>query len=429
MALALALRGHRRARPARPRLRRRRLLAHQRRARHRHRHHDGRRGGGGPIDPPPPPPPSTFDPNCALAGCARFAATAPAPLAAPLAADAAGNVYAVTTAPSVLSWTPQGAVRWTRALAAASRLAPLVGTDGSVYVADEAGRVTAITAAGVDAWTYDAGAAVTGGLALTPAGQVTFGDARGRLHVVGIVSGLASPGFPATVSTAAITTPVAVLRSGDIAVTSDNGVVTLMGSNGLKRWTSAENFGALVFGPVLSDVATGGGFPSNALTTVYVVNSGGRLAALSGGTGIVLGSAILDGSPRAAPIVGPSGTVVALTTTTLTAYDEAAGGTLRSLWTTPVTTGASPSFDADGRIFVPTGADAAVVTASTGAVVTRYATGASSVAAIVSPRGTYYGATGSTVRGLYTGVTGAGVGRWPMLGRNARHTFRADDAQ
>lgn len=373
-----------------------------------------------PIDPTPTP---TVDPNCSVAGCKRFVANAPSAILAPLAADASGNVYGVTTGSQVVAWSSTGAVRWTKTLPAPVRVAPLIGADGSVYVADEAGRVSAFSPAGVSLWTYDAAGSV-GGLALSGTGQVLFGDTRGRLHAVGIVSGQPASGFPATVSSAAITTPVAVLRSGDIAVTSSDGLVYLMGSNGLRRWVSRENFGTFSFGPVLGEVGSIG----NAATTVYVVNSGGRMVTLAGSDGAVLWSVILENMPRAAPIVGNDGTVFALTASGLSAYSETAPtGQSRLRWTFGAPNAAAPSLDGSGRVLLPTGADVALLDPVTGAALSRFPSGASVQPGLVSPLGTFYAAVGPTVTGLYSGAAGPALGRWPMVGRNARRTHRADD--
>lgn len=380
-------------------------------------------GGGGPIDPPPT---GSIDPNCTTAGCVRFRATTAAPLSAPLAVDAAGNVVAVTTGAQVAAWSPSGALRWTRSLTSVSRVAPLLGSDGTAYVVEESGRLVALSPDGATRWAFETGAAVTGGLALTSTGRLVFGDANGRLHAVGSVSGLEASGFPVTVSTAAITTPVAALPDGGIVLTSGDGRVYRFNADGTRRWVSAEAFGSLVYGPVL-DVQEVGGLT---FVDVYVINSGGRLVALDGASGASGYATILDGVPAAAPIVGTGGLVVTTTSLSVTAYRApTTSGQSDIVWRYSALggTASAPAFDGEGRVFVPTSTDLLVLTPQ-GMAGARYSTAPGTSAAAVNGRGTVYTSTVTTLVGLYTGTAAAPQGTWPMAGVTSRRTFRAGDA-
>jgi|GEM_PF-6405218 len=294
---------------------------------------------------------------------------------------------------------------------------PAVDASGNIYFGSHDGFVYALSSSGEELWSVDTGDWVRSSPAIGADGTVYIGSNDGNLHALDPADGSTRPGlFPFATGGSVVSSP-AVAADGTIFVGSESGTVYAVNPDGSERW-SYETGDWVYSSPA---IGTDG--------TVYIGSYDGTLYALNPETGADVWSYNAEDWVVSGPAVGPEGRVYVGTRGGLLHAVNAASGS--GAWTFDAGQGgvySTPAIGDDGTIYFGSFDRHLYAVSSSGDELWRAPVGLGGLYAspAIGPDGRLYiGSRDGTLYAFETQSNGPAASSWPMFGRDARRTARA----
>ncbi|MFT5141400.1 MAG: outer membrane protein assembly factor BamB [Rhodothermales bacterium] len=355
------------------------------------------------------------------------------------------DIYLGSSNGTLYAFDNEGMLRWERDTKGPIRSTPVVGNNEDVFVTSEDGRLWGFTADGRDLWAvpYNSAAPLRSAPAMGVDGVLYFGDTFGNLHAVNSFNGLSAWSSPIKVSNGSIVQAPVITRDHTVVVADSEGRLSGFDRNGGLLWQSAiRGSGSCGGGTSRAPMALAeiqltvelptGEIRSSTEALVYVMADDGCLYAFSGFDGSRLWHYSLGGSTLAGPtlvsgpVVDEGGTIYVGTETGLFALNETADAlTPRLRYKFVADDVGMPAIDTNGVIHFVAGRNVMAINTN-GTPYWEYQLNSESDGPVTINREgvLIVPARNGHLFGFQTGSAGLARGKWPMFGRNARHTNR-----
>ncbi|MFT4603386.1 MAG: outer membrane protein assembly factor BamB [Rhodothermales bacterium] len=349
------------------------------------------------------------------------------------------DIYVGSSNNTLYAFNNNGELRWQRETKGPIRSTPVVGNNEDVFVTSEDGRLWGFTSEGNDLWAvpYNSSAPLRSSPAMGVDGVLYFGDTFGNLHAVNSFNGLSAWSSPVKVADGSIVEAPVITRDHTVIVADSQGRLSGYDRMGTLLWQSIiRGSGTCGGGAARAPMALAeiqltvelptGEIRSSTEALVYVMADDGCLYAYSGFDGSRLWHYALGGTKVSGPIIDGSGTIYAGTETGLFALNETADALTPRLRYKFVTDDVGmPAIDTNGVIHFVSGRKVMGINTN-GTPNWEYQLNTEADGPVtINREGTLLVAgRNGHLFGLKTGSAGLAGGKWPMYGRNARHTGR-----
>ena len=349
------------------------------------------------------------------------------------------DIYVGSSNGKLYAFDNDGMLVWERDTKGPIRSTPVVGNNEDVFVTSEDGRLWGFTADGRDLWAtpYNSAAPLRTTPAMGVDGVLYFGDTFGNLHAVNSFNGLSAWSSPVKVVDGSIINAPVITRDHTIIVTDSQGRISGFDRNGDRLWQSnIRGSGACPGGTARSPMALAeiqltvelptGETRRSTEALVYVMADDGCMYAFSGFDGSRLWHYSVGGTLVTGPVVDEAGTIYVGTETGLFALNETADAlTPRLRYKFVADDVGMPAIDTNGVIHFVSGRRVVAINTN-GTPYWEYQTNTESDGPVTINRVGQLLVAGRNghLFAFNTESAGLAKGKWPMFGRNARHTGR-----
>lgn len=349
------------------------------------------------------------------------------------------DIYLGSSNGKLYAFDNEGTLKWERDTKGPIRSTPVVGNNEDVFVTSEDGRLWGFTADGRDLWAtpYNSAAPLRSSPAMGVDGVLYFGDTFGNLHAVNSFNGLSAWSSPKKVVDGTIVEAPVITRDHTVIVADSQGRLTGFDRHGSQLWQSQiRGSGSCPGGTARAPMALAeiqltvelptGETRSSLEALVYVVADDGCMYAFSGFDGSRLWHYPVGGTLVSGPVVDEGGTIYVGTETGLFALNETADAlTPRLRYKFVADDVGMPAIDTNGVIHFVSGRNVMAINTN-GTPYWEYQLNTESDGPVTINREGHLIVAGRNghLFGFETGSAGLARGKWPMYGRNARHTGR-----
>lgn len=349
------------------------------------------------------------------------------------------DIYVGSSNNTIYAFDRTGQLRWERETKGPIRSTPVVGNNEDVFVTSEDGRLWGFTSDGNDLWAvpYNSSAPLRSSPAMGVDGVLYFGDTFGNLHAVNSFNGLSAWAGPKKVVDGSIVEAPVITRDHTVIVADSQGRLSGYDRMGTLLWQSQiRGSGVCGGGTARAPMALAeiqltvelptGEIRSSTEALIYVMADDGCLYAYSGFDGSRLWHYAVGGSRVSGPIVDEGGTIYVGTETGLFSFNETADAlTPRLRYKFVADDVGMPAIDTNGVIHFVAGRTVMAINTN-GTPYWEYPLSTLSDGPVTINRSGQLLIAGRNghLFGFNTASAGLARGKWPMYGRNARHTGR-----